>query len=148
MSKQTPSKFYLALILLVGGLVLGVAPAWAQSQASTGQIVGTVRDPQGAALPNVTVTVTNTATGLTQSLTTNQDGLFRAVLLPVGDYTIKVIAQGFGNFTQTGYKVEVGSSLDANITMQVTAVNEVVTITAASVETTARAGIVCCRRYR
>jgi hypothetical protein len=137
MSKLTPSKFFFALVLCTCCFAFSVTSALAQSQASTGQIVGTVKDPQGAAVPNATVTVTNTATGLTQTLTTNADGLFRAVLLPVGDYTVKVVSQGFGEFTQSGYKVEVGSTLDANVTLQVNAVNEVVTVTAASVETTA-----------
>ncbi len=137
MSKLTPYKLLFALVLSCCCFAFGVTSALAQSQASTGQIVGTVRDPQGAALPNASVTVNNTATGLTQTLTTNQDGLFRAVLLPVGDYTVKVSSTGFGQFTQSGYKVEVGSTLDANITLQVDAVNEVVTVTAASVETTA-----------
>ena len=138
MSKITPYKFLFAFVLFTCCCAFGVASAFAQSQASTGQIVGTVKDPQGGSVPNATVTVTNTATGLTQTLTTNQDGLFRAVLLPVGDYSVKVIAQGFGEFTQSGYKVEVGSSLDARIILQVSAVTEVVQITAAtSVETTA-----------
>ncbi len=137
MSKLTPYKLLFALVLSCCCFAFGVTSAFAQSQASTGQIVGTVRDPQGAALPNASVTVSNTATGLTQTLTTNEDGLFRAVLLPVGDYTVKVSSTGFGEFTQSGYKVEVGSTLDANITLQVNAVNEVVTVTAASVETTA-----------
>ncbi len=138
MSKLTPSKFLFALVLLTCCFAFGVTSALAQSQASTGQIVGTVKDPQGADVPNATVTITNTATGLTQTLTSNSNGLFRAVLLPVGDYTVKVVSQGFGEFIQSGYKVEVGSTLDANIMLQVSAVTEVVQVTAAtSVETTA-----------
>lgn len=137
MSKLTPSKFLFALVLFTCCFAFGVTSAFAQSQASTGQIVGTVKDPQGATVPNATVTVTNTATGLTQTLTSNSDGLFRAVLLPVGDYTIKVVSQGFGEFIQSGYKVEIGSALDANIMLQINAVNEVVQVTAAGVETTA-----------
>lgn len=138
MSKYTPYKFFFALVLFTCCFAFGVASALAQSQASTGQIIGTVKDPQGGSVPNATVSVSNTATGLTQTLMTNQDGLFRAVLLPVGDYSVKVVAPGFGEFIQSGYKVEVGSSLDANITLQISAVTEVVQVTSAtSVETTA-----------
>lgn len=120
-----------ALLVLTVSLV-----ALAQSQATTGQIVGTVKDPQGAAVSNATVTVTNAATSLVQTLTTNDQGGFRAVSLAPGDYTVEVSATGFGTSTQTGYKVEVGSSLDANITLGVQAVSEEVLVTAASVETT------------
>ncbi len=138
MSKSLPYQALFAGTLLAFCFLFGTATAIAQSQASTGQIVGTVKDPQGAAVPNATVTVNNIATGLTQTLTTNNDGIFRAVLLPVGDYTVKVRAQGFGEFTQSGYKVEVGSTQDANITLQINAVNEVVQVTSTiNVETTA-----------
>ncbi len=137
MSKSLLYQALFAGTLLAFCFLFGTATAIAQSQASTGQIVGTVKDPQGAAVPNATVTVNNIATGLTQTLTTNNDGIFRAVLLPVGDYTVKINATGFGEFTQSGYKVEIGSSLDANVALQVGAVNEVVQVTSASVETTA-----------
>ena len=137
MSKYTPYRILCAVVLLTLGMVLSLNSVLAQSQASTGQIVGTVKDPQGAAVPNATVTVNNIATGLTQTLTSNGDGAFRAVLLPVGDYTVKVNAPGFGEFVQSGYQVQIGSSLDANITLQINSVNEVVQVTSASVETTA-----------
>ena len=70
--------------------------ALAQSQASTGQIVGTVKNPAGELVPGATVTVTNPATGLSRTLTTNDQGGFSAVNLPSGEYTIDVEAQGFG----------------------------------------------------
>jgi Carboxypeptidase regulatory-like domain len=78
----------------------------AQSQASTGQIVGTVKNPNGELVPGATVTVSNPATGLTRTTTTNDQGGFTAVNLPSGEYNIDVEAPGFGKFTQTGYKVE------------------------------------------
>jgi hypothetical protein len=106
------------------------------AQSTGGQIVGTVTDQQGAAVPNATVKVTNTATSLEQTLTTTDDGGFRAVSLAPGEYTIEVSAAGFGTSTQSGYKVEVGSALTANISLGVGAVNEVVQVDAASVETT------------
>jgi hypothetical protein len=129
------SKFpQVALIALM--ILCLSAVGMAQSQATTGQIVGTVKNPNGELVPGATVTVTNTETGQTQTLTTNDDGSFRAVSLQPGNYTVEVTAQGFGKNTQTGYKVEVGSSLDANITLEVGEVNAEVLITSASVETT------------
>src|SRR2546425_1691430 len=111
--------------------------ALAQSQASTGQIVGTVKNPAGELVPGATVTVTNPATGLSRTLTTNDQGGFTAVNLPSGEYTIDVEAQGFGKFTQTGYKVEVGSAITADINLSVQGVTGTVLVSAgANVETT------------
>ena len=124
-------------VALIALLVLCVsAVGMAQSQATTGQIVGTVKNPNGEVIPGATVKVTNTENGQTQTLTTNDEGGFRAVSLQPGNYSVNVTAQGFGDFTQTGYQVEVGSSLDANIELQVGAVNAEVLVTSASVETT------------
>ncbi|MGB9182069.1 MAG: carboxypeptidase regulatory-like domain-containing protein [Pyrinomonadaceae bacterium] len=129
------SKF---LKLTVAALMLFClsAIAVAQSQATGGQIVGTVKNPTGELVPGATVVVTNVATNLSQTLTTDDQGGFRALNLKPGDYTVEVTASGFGKSTQTGYKVEVGSALDAEITLQVQDVNAQVTVTAASVETT------------
>lgn len=124
----------LALIALL--ILCMSAVGMAQSQATNGQIVGTVKNPNGEVVPGATVKITNTENGQSQTLTTNDDGGFRAVSLQPGNYTVNVTATGFGEFTQTGYQVEVGSSLDANITLQVGAVSAEVLITSASVETT------------
>src|SRR4030095_15738192 len=108
--------------------------AMAQSEATTGRITGTVKDAQGAAVPNASVTVSDPSTGYSQSLTTNENGEFNAVQLRPGNYTVEVTATGFGKSTQTGYQVEVGSALTANIALGVGAVNEEVLVTAVSVD--------------
>jgi hypothetical protein len=118
-------------------IALCALTALGQSQASTGQIAGTVKNPNGELVPGATVTVTNPATGYSRTFTTNDQGGFTAVNLPSGEYTIDVEAQGFGKFTQTGYKVEVGSALTAEINLSVQAVTGTVLVSAGSnVETT------------
>lgn len=124
----------LALLLLCLGFGFGTAAG--QTGATTGEIVGTVRDPQGAVVPNATVSVANPANGFKQDLTTDAEGTFRAVQLRPGDYSLTVTAPGFGTYTQTGYKVEVGSSLDAQIGLRTGEVTEEVLVTSAGVETT------------
>jgi len=127
-------RFCLASLLLVAICAIG---AMAQSQASTGQIVGTVKNPNGELVPGATVTVTNPANGLSRSVTTNDQGGFTAPNLPSGEYTLDVEASGFGKFTQAGYKVEVGSAITADITLSVQAVTGTVLVSAGSnVETT------------
>jgi len=85
-------RFCLASLLLVAICAIG---AMAQSQASTGQIVGTVKNPNGELVPGATVTVTNPANGLSRSVTTNDQGGFTAPNLPSGEYELTTSASGF-----------------------------------------------------
>ncbi|MEK6333824.1 MAG: carboxypeptidase regulatory-like domain-containing protein [Acidobacteriota bacterium] len=127
-------RFCFSSLLVLALCALSVL---AQSQASTGQIVGTVKNPNGELVPGATVTVTNPATGLVRTTTTNDQGEFSALNLPSGEYTVDVEAQGFGKFTQTGYKVEVGSAITADVGLSVQAVTGTVLVSAGSnVETT------------
>ena len=75
-------------VLLAAFFVMFAAQALAQEAT----IVGTVTDPSGAAVPNVSVTVTNTDTGLERTLTTSSDGQYVAPDLHIGHYTVR--AQG------------------------------------------------------
>jgi hypothetical protein len=129
MSKFVKLSFVLLLMLSISAI------AMAQSEATTGRITGTVKDSAGAAVPNATVIVSNPSNGISQTITTNENGEFTALQLKPGDYTVEVTATGFGKSTQTGYHVEVGSALTANIALGVGAVNEEVLVTAASVDT-------------
>jgi hypothetical protein len=116
--------------------VLGASNAFAQAQASTGQITGSVRDNVGAAIPNATVRAANTQTGLERTTTSSADGLYRFVLLPPGTYTLTAEAGGFAKTEMRGAVVTVGQITDANITLSVGGVQEAVTITADAVQTT------------
>jgi hypothetical protein len=129
MSKFVKLSFVVLLMLSISAI------AMAQSEATTGRITGTVKDSAGAAVPNATVIVSNPSSGISQTITTNENGEFTAVQLKPGDYTVEVTATGFGKSTQTGYHVEVGSALAANIALGVGAVNEEVLVTAAGVDT-------------
>ncbi len=80
--------------------------AFAQSQAINGSIEGTIVDDQAAVLPGVTVTVTNLDTGDTRVVVTNESGLYRAPLLPLGAYRVSAELQGFKRFEQTGIIVD------------------------------------------
>ena len=77
--------------LLTLALAIGLpAAAFAQSQATTGVIEGTVVDPSGAALPGATVTLQNTATNFERVVVSDGAGRFRAPLLPLGPYRVTV----------------------------------------------------------
>jgi hypothetical protein len=76
-------------------------PAFAQSQAINGSIEGTVKDTSGAALPGVTVTVTNTDTGAQRVVVSGGEGAYRAPLLSLGNYDVVAELQGFKKFEQS-----------------------------------------------
>jgi hypothetical protein len=108
------------------------APALAQSQAINGTIEGTVVDDQGAVLPGVTVTVTNLDTGDARGVVTNDSGLYRAPLLPLGTYRVAAELQGFRKFEQTGVLLSAGRTAVVNIKLNVGTLSETVTVTADS----------------
>jgi hypothetical protein len=115
--------FAIALALLAG-------PAFAQSQAANGTIEGTVADSSAGVLPGVTVTITNTDTGLERSLVTNAEGQYRGLLLPLGAYKVVAELQGFKKSEQTGIALRAGDTATINFSLEVGTVNETVTITA------------------
>ena len=88
--------------LLTLGLLFGLLPgAWAQSQATTGVIEGTVVDESGAAVPGASVVLKNTATNFERQVTTDKDGRFRGLLLPLGPYKVTVSLKGFAPWCAT-----------------------------------------------
>ena len=103
--------------------------AFAQSQAINGNIEGTVVDDQGAVLPGVTVTVTNLDTGATRTVVTNESGLYRAQLLPLGTYRVHAELQGFRTFEQTGVTLTAGRTAVVDVKMTVGALQETITVT-------------------
>jgi hypothetical protein len=119
--------------LLAALLVLGVAlPAAAQSQAINGSIEGTVKDSSGAALPGVTVTVTNTETGAQRVVVSGAEGEYRAPLLPLGKYDVVAELQGFKKFEQRGITLQAGQSALINVALSVGDISETITVTSES----------------
>ena len=81
--------------LVVASLLLLLVPSLIAQTAATGALMGTVTDPTGAVVPNVTVTVTNSDTGQARTVTTDAAGTFKFGLLPPGGYRVKFEASGF-----------------------------------------------------
>ncbi len=107
------TRYFSALATLLVAMLLSVS-AFAQSQAANGSIEGTVSDPQGGVLPGVVVTITNTDTGAERSLVTNELGLFRAPLLPLGSYRVTAELQGFKKFAQSNITLSVGATVESS----------------------------------
>jgi hypothetical protein len=117
--------------VLLAAFALAAGTARAQSQATNGSIEGTIVDPSGGVLPGVTVTITNTETGIDRVVVTNDRGLFRAPLLPIGSYRVVAELQGFKRFEKTGVPLSVGETAVVNATLQVGAMTEIVSVNAA-----------------
>src|SRR5258705_11250791 len=92
-------------------IVLMVASATAIAQTSTSRITGRVVDAKQASIAGANVTVTNEATGVTQTQTNTESGLYAFEALLVGNYTVTVEQSGFKKFQKTGNQVEVNSPL-------------------------------------
>jgi len=107
-------------------------PTAAQSTAINGTIEGTITDDQGAVLPGVTVTVTNVETGDTRSVVTNESGLYRAPLLPLGTYKVEAELQGFKKYEQSGVTLRAGQTAVIDFKLSVGTLSETVTVTADS----------------
>src|SRR5438067_2049468 len=106
-----------SLLLLALLLVVGLA-VHAQV-AGTASIQGSVADPSGAVLPNVTIVLTNTSTQVQRSTTTDSSGVYSFPNIDIGTYNMTVTAQGFQTYTRTGIVLEVGSNTAINIPMKV-----------------------------
>jgi hypothetical protein len=112
-----------ALILLIS------ASAWAQA---TAQLNGTVKDESGAVLPGVTVTATQTDTGFTRSVVTDDSGTYVLTNLPTGPYKLEVSLQGFSTYAQTGIVLQVGGTPTINAVLAVGSLEETVAVEAAA----------------
>jgi hypothetical protein len=135
MLRSFSNRFYALIVLgLVFSFSASPSRLMAQSQASTGQIAGLVLDSQGAAIADATVKATNVETGLESTTKSGPSGVYRIVLLPPGIYKVTAEAKGFATTTVSNVEVVVGRTTDVNITLGVSGVQEVVTVTAGTVQ--------------
>jgi hypothetical protein len=101
----------------------------AHAQVAGGTESGTVTDASGAVIPSAQISITNVATGVTRSVTTDTAGFYSSPNLLPGNYEITVSAPGFATQVRTGISLDVGAQQVLNITMQVGQVNEKVQVT-------------------
>ena len=101
----------------------------AAAQVQNGTFTGTVTDPSGATIPNAKVTVTNLATNLSVTTTTNSDGVYSARDLPVGTYKITAEAKGFKTISNSGTSLNAGTIARIDLKLQLGEAREVVEVT-------------------
>src|SRR5581483_177987 len=108
-------------------LAMFAAATVARAQA-TSRVSGTVTDAAGARVAGAKVTAKNEATGVAQTQTTTEAGLYSFTALPVGTYTITVEMSGFKTAALPGVVLEVNTPSTADITMEVGQASEVVNV--------------------
>jgi len=112
------SGMFLALSLLVVAVLFGGnGTAW--SQSTSGDIVGTVLDNSGAAIPNATVTIKNMDTGVTVVVQANSVGDFHAPNLLPGRYLLTGTAKGFAPYALRGFEVQLNKTGTARLVLSV-----------------------------
>src|SRR5437867_2385672 len=99
-------------------------------QTVSGQISGTVKDASGAVLPGVEIKVTQTNTGATRIVVSNETGSYIISNLPVGPYRLEAALPGFSTYVQSGIVLQVNSNPILPVMLQVGTVNETVQVEA------------------
>jgi hypothetical protein len=103
---------------------------------------GVVRDQNNAVVPNASVTARNAGTNISREATTNEEGFYKIVNLPPGNYEITVKAPNYKTALVQGVNVTVGQTANQDIPLEVGEVSATVTVTTAApnmVETTGTA---------
>ncbi len=108
-----------------------------QAQTGNGAIAGVVRDSSGAAVPGATVRIVNEATGVAIEAVTNGQGLYRAAPLGIGQYRVETTLDGFESPARR-ITLDAGQTLEIDITLTPSRINEAVMVTARRVEEVAQ----------
>src|SRR5690349_20756500 len=107
-------------LALVAALLIAVSqPALTQTVNAT--LGGTVADSTGALIPGVTVTTTNTGTGISNTVLTNESGAYQFAALQPGSYKVSADLHGFQTQTFTDVQLGGAQQVRLNFTLQVAA---------------------------
>src|SRR5258708_6304893 len=134
---RTISSRYFQICAL---LLLAICGSYSvNAQTIFGRISGTVRDSSGGSVPNASVTVSNEATNLTRTATTDESGFYTVTNLPVGTYRLSVEQKGFKKAVVGGSVLNADERLTVDAVLEPGDISENVEVTSAvgeSVNTT------------
>jgi Carboxypeptidase regulatory-like domain/TonB dependent receptor len=120
--------FLLTVLLLCAHATFG------QAQSNAADIQGTVKDATGAVVANATVTARNPGTNYSRTSTSNDEGFYRIINVPPGDYEITVEAANFKKALLPKVNVTIGQAAVVDITLEPGQITESVTISDATSE--------------
>jgi len=119
-------------VCVLAAVVLALCAGGAWAQDFRGAVTGRVNDTSGGRLPGVTITVTNTATNVASTATTNAEGDFTIPFLNPGTYRLTAELSGFKKAVREGLDVRIGDRLAVDLTMEVGGMEETVSVSAES----------------
>ena len=128
------------VLLVCVAVVSCYSAAMSQAQSNAADLQGTVRDPHGAVVSGATVTARSTATNSSRDAITNDDGFYKIVSLPPGEYEVTAKAANYKTAVISSVRITVGQTANQDIPLEVGDVTAIVTVTSVSpniVETTA-----------
>src|SRR5262249_50858609 len=128
----TERSISLRLVVRVGTaifILIAMGTCLSFGQTATSTILGTVKDTSGALVPGVSITVKHTETGLTRTAISSEIGDYNVPLLPVGAYELTTAMPGFKQQVRSGINLVVGQQAVINLTLEVGAPAEQVTVT-------------------
>jgi hypothetical protein len=111
-------------------LWLGLLSAAGEAQVTTGTIVGTVKDPGGAAIPGATVTISDVNKGTASTFTTDATGSYNAPFLIPGTYEVAIEMSGFKKLVRKGVVLQVNERARIDATLEVGTFSEATEVTA------------------
>ena len=126
--REKASRSFVHFIAIGAILAATLSPSFAQSQSQNGQIEGTVADQNNAAIPNASIRAINAATGATRSTTSDERGVYRFPLLPLGTYRVTVEAVNFGSIVRDGITLVTGQTATVDLDLSAGEIRDVVTI--------------------
>jgi outer membrane receptor protein involved in Fe transport len=114
-------------------LIVAAVPALAQTtSATTATVIGTVADSSGGTLPGVTVNLSGSSMMGVQSTVTGEDGGYRFISVPPGEYKLTFDLPGFSTITRDAVRLSANFTATINVTLGMAALQENVTVTGAS----------------
>lgn len=122
-------NLFCGLLASVLSVLLFLLPAQAHGQNDRATISGKVSDQTGAIIVDAVISATDTDTGVAYSASTNSNGLYTVVGLPVGPYMLQVSRPGFKDYKLTGIVLIAAQVAEVNVSMQVGSSSQTVTVT-------------------
>src|SRR5262249_55643221 len=127
MTKHAP--FLRRIVPLAALLLLACLPVFA---ALTGDIQGTVLDPNGLAVSGARITVRNMATGTTRTAATSDDGLFSVQQLEIGSYEVRIEKDGFRAVLFPAVSVRSGETAPLRVSLEIGSLEQLLTVAASA----------------
>jgi hypothetical protein len=133
-----PSKRVVLLICTLVCLLVATPSALYSQNTSSGAVTGTVTDPTGGAVAAAEITLTDTSTNISRTISTNETGRYIFVDVQPGNYNVTINKAGFRVAKISGQNVSVATTLTLNVALEVGSVSETVevSVTGAELQTT------------